>query len=103
MIYYLYFMTLFIVFIVLKVLYCTVLYSAGHEVVDGGFQLFVTDPEGVEVPDPVTGEPKHYPFQTNLVYAWLRIHVREEGDDCGMDTPPPEWIVIRYQVQKRDI
>ena len=84
-------------------MYCTVLYSAGHEVVDGGFQLFVTDPEGVEVPDPVTGEPKHYPFQTNLVYAWLRIHVREEGDNCGMDTPPPEWIVIRYQVHIRDI
>lgn len=70
----------------------------GHEVIDGGFQLFVTHPDGVEVPDPVSGQPKHYPFQTNLVYSWLSIHIRSAGEDCGMDVPPPEWIIIRYQV-----
>ena len=52
----------------------------------------------MEVPDPLSGKPKHYPFQTNLVYSWLRIHARSAGEDCGLQYPPPEWIVLRYQV-----
>ncbi|XP_067939201.1 uncharacterized protein [Watersipora subatra] len=69
----------------------------GHEVVDGGFQLFVTREDGVEVFNPAKGKVVLYPFQTNLVYSWLKIHIREEGEDCGLEYPPPEWIILRYQ------
>lgn len=53
---------------------------------DGGFQLLITDVNGVPGWNPVTKRPVNLPMHTNFVYSWLRIK------SCGPD------IVLPYRV-----
>ncbi|XP_067939285.1 uncharacterized protein [Watersipora subatra] len=54
--------------------------AEGLLVLDGGFQLLITNPDGVPGFDPHTGHNVIFPYYTNLVFAWLRIEGCLEDD-----------------------
>ncbi|KAF6026251.1 hypothetical protein EB796_015437 [Bugula neritina] len=48
-------------------------FTLDYLVIDGGFQLLITAPEGVKGRDPNTNQNITLPSFTNLVFSWLRI------------------------------